>query len=164
MATHDHFPMFIDTKGKKVVVVGGGKIAERRIHTLVHFSFDVTVRSEDITQEIQQLVDAGTIHYEQGSFDPEKPEQYADLFFDAYMVLACTDDRTVNQQIGRICKEHDILVNVCDAQDESTFWFPAIALNDELTMGLVGNGKSHETVRKAASQLRHIIEKRLYKA
>ena len=46
MATHDHFPMFIDTKGKKVVVVGGGKIAERRIHTLVHFSFDVTFAAD----------------------------------------------------------------------------------------------------------------------
>ena len=162
MATHDHFPMFIDTKGKKVVVIGGGNIAERRINTLANFNFNITIRSENISQRIQQLVDAGDIHYEQGRFDPEKPEQFADLFFDAYMVLACTDDRTVNQQIGLICKEHDILVNVCDAQDESTFWFPAIALNDELTMGLIGNGKSHETVRKAAAQLRHIIEERVY--
>lgn len=78
------------------------------------------------------------------------------------LVLACTDDRQLNKNIGEHCREHGIPVNVCDAREESTFWFPAIALNEELTMGLVGDGTSHGTVRDAAAALREIIEERNY--
>ena len=154
--------MFIDTKDKNVIVIGGGTIAERRLQTLSNFSFNVTVISEQITDEIQRLCDEQRIQYIDGSFDADKMGDFAELFAEAFMVLACTDDRQTNAQIGEICKEHDIPVNVCDAQDESTFWFPAFASNDELVMGLVGDGTSHETVRKAAAALRQIIEERLY--
>ena len=162
MKTHDHFPMYIDTKDKSVVVIGGGSIAERRINTLSKFSFNVTVISRQITDEIQSLCDGERIRHIDAIFDPENLGDFAELFAEAFMVLACTDDRETNAQIGAVCKEHDIPVNVCDAQDESTFWFPAIATNDELVMGLVGDGSSHETVRKAAAALRQIIEERLY--
>ena len=162
MNTHDHFPMYIDTKDKSVVVIGGGSIADRRIKTLSKFSFQITVLSEQITDEISSLCDGNRIRYVPGTFNLEKPESYIEIFAPAFMVLACTDDRDLNEQIGSFCKEHDIHVNVCDAQDESTFWFPAVALNDELVMGLVGDGNSHETVRNAAAALRKIIEERLY--
>lgn len=162
MKAHDHFPMFIEARGHKVILVGGGTIAERRIHTLAKFSFEITVLSDRITENLRKLRDEGRIRYIPGSFDPEEPAGHADLFADACMVLACTDDRNVNSRIGAICKRRGIPVNLCDARDESTFWFPAIAASDELVMGLVGNGRSHETVKKAAAKLRRIIEERLF--
>jgi len=162
MKTHDHFPMFIDTKDKNVIVIGGGNIAERRLQTLSHFSFNVTVISDQITEGLRSLCDGQRFRHINSVFDSENIGDFADLFTKAFMVLACTDNRETNAQIGVICKEHGIPVNVCDAQDESTFWFPAFASNDELVMGLVGDGTSHETVKKAASELRRIIEGRLY--
>lgn len=80
----------------------------------------------------------------------------------ADLILACTDDRQLNRQIGAYARRRGIPVNVCDAREESGFWFPAVALNEELTMGLVGNGRSHDTVRNAAAALREIIEERKY--
>lgn len=162
MKTHDHFPMFIDTNGKKVIVIGGGTIAERRIRTLSKFSFEIAVISKQITDGIQSLCDGDRIRYIDDAFDSNERGAFAERFAGADLVLACTDDRETNAQIGTICKEHGVPVNVCDAQDESTFWFPALASSDELVMGLVGDGSSHETVRKAAAELRRIIEERLY--
>ena len=162
MKTHDHFPMFIDTKGKSVVIIGGGNIAGRRIKTLSQFSFRITVISDSVTDEISSLCDGERIRHIEGSFDPENAGKYAELFDEAFMVLACTDDRHTNARVGTFCRDRGIQVNVCDAQDESTFWFPAFASSDELVMGLVGDGSSHETVRKAAAELRRIIEERLY--
>lgn len=162
MEMHEHFPIFIKTAGSKVIVVGGGKIAQRRIQTLAKFDFEITVLSAQITDDIQKLRDAGRICHVPDVFDPQKPEPFLHLVEDALMVLACTDDSDVNGQIGALCKSHGIQVNLCDDQKESTFWFPAIATNDELVMGLVGNGKSHETVRNAAARLRQIIEERQY--
>lgn len=162
MKPHDHFPMFIDAKNKSVIVIGGGNIAGRRIKTLSQFSFRITVISDSVIDEISDLCDGERIRHIAGSFDPGNIGEYAELFDEAFMVLACTDDRETNARIGVLCRDRGIQVNVCDAQDESTFWFPALASSDELVMGLVGDGSSHETVRKAAAELRRIIEERLY--
>ena len=162
MYQHDHFPMFINTDGKKVLVIGGGSVAERRINTLSKFKFHITVLSDFITDDIKKLHDCGRIEYIPDTFEPLRAEEYDEYLSDVFMVLACTNYRAVNAKIGSICRQRGISVNVCDAQDESTFWFPAIAVEDELVMGLVGDGTSHDTVRKAAAKLRHIIEERLY--
>ena len=82
--------------------------------------------------------------------------------FPADMILACTDDRELNRSIGDYAKRKKIPVNVCDAREESTFWFPAIAVNDELAMGLVGTGEDHAVVRRAAAALRAVIEDKKY--
>ncbi|MDO4869553.1 MAG: bifunctional precorrin-2 dehydrogenase/sirohydrochlorin ferrochelatase [Bacillota bacterium] len=162
MAAHDHFPMFIKTEGRRVLVIGGGSVAERRIKTLTEFNFDITVLSDMITDEIKKLHECGRIEYIPGTFEPLKPEEDAAYLSDVYMVLACTNYRAVNAKIGEVCRQRGIHVNVCDSREESTFWFPAVATNDELVMGLTGNGNSHSTVRKAAAKLRSIIKERQY--
>ena len=152
---HKYFPVFIDSSGMVVVVIGGGVVAERRIMTLAEFDFRVHVVAEDLTETLHQMVEAGIITWKQAKY------QESDLQ-DADIVAACTNNRDVNKAIGQYCKAHGIEVSVCDARAESTFWFPAIAINDELTMGLVGNGKRHDIVKRAASALRRIIEERSY--
>ena len=134
---------------------GGGVIAERRIMTLAEFDFRIHVVAEELTETLQQMVEVGIITWKKGRY------QESDLQ-DADIVAACTNNREVNKAIGLYCKAHRIEVSVCDARAESTFWFPAIAINDELTMGLVGNGKRHDIVKQAASALRRIIEERSY--
>ncbi len=153
--THKYFPVFIDSSGKYVVVIGGGVIAERRIMTLTEFDFRVHVVAEEVTDTIRQLAEAEVITWKKGSFQ-ESDLEGADI------VAACTDKREVNHAVGEWCRQRGVQVSVCDARSESTFWFPAIAINDELTMGLVGNGKRHDIVKRAASALRRIIEERSY--
>lgn len=192
---HTHFPMFIESTGKRALVIGGGAVAERRVLTLMEFGFEITVISDRLTETLSGLSAKGTFLYHRGRCfvdeDPKEtgtqadaPEQtgaQADVTgatdsnpdanapeniwierWPADMILACTDDRELNRQIGAYGKRRNIPVNVCDAREESTFWFPAIALNEELTMGLVGDGTSHGTVRKAAAALREVIEERSY--
>ena len=158
---HTHFPMFIESAGKKVLIIGGGAVAERRVLTLKEFGFEITVISEDLTETLRSLSEEGVFRYQKGKCaagaEIEKISGGP-----ADLLLACTDDREVNRWIGAYGRKKNIPVNVCDAREESTFWFPAIALNEELTMGLVGDGTSHGTVRKAAAALREVIEERSY--
>lgn len=155
VGTHKYFPIFIDSSDMYVVMIGGGVIAERRLMTLTEFDFRVHVVAEEVTETIQQMADAGIITWKKAPYE-EGDLEGADI------VAACTNQREVNQAIGEWCQERGIPVNVCDARAESTFWFPAIAINDELTMGLIGNGKRHDIVRRAASALRRTIEERSY--
>lgn len=205
MAEHRYFPMFIDTAGKTVLVIGGGTVAERRILTLLEFGFQIEVIAERLTERLCELAEDGRFRYVRGSCgiggSPDTAGQDAAAAagtaaarkgtpaarkgtagaqaeasaedaapapvpleeHPADILLACTDDRELNRRIGEYGRSRQIPVNVCDAREESTFWFPAVALNDELTMGLVGNGASHGTVRQAAAMLREIITGKEYR-
>lgn len=150
-----YFPAFVDSKGQKVIVAGGGLVAERRIKTLMGFEFEVTVIAPEMTETLAEMAKAGSFRFIKDSFVPEMAEG-------AYMVLICTDDRELNRIAGSYCRDRNIPVSVCDARDESTFWFPAVAVNDELTMGLVGDGSDHKKTKRAAAKLREIIEGKAY--
>ncbi|MBQ9022480.1 MAG: hypothetical protein IJ108_01030 [Eubacterium sp.] len=182
-AERRYFPLFIDSMDRLAVVIGGGNIAERRILTLAEFGFQIRVIAGTLSETLQRLVDAGLIEWQQGyvvegedapeASDPgmvassgnagKERINLTQAAKDAWMLLACTNDRETNRAIGRYGREHNLLVNVCDARNESTFWFPAVGLSDELTMGLVGTGKDHMNVKKAAAMLRDVIEKKEYK-
>ncbi len=149
------FPVFVPSDGKKTIVFGGGKIATRRVRSLMEFDFDVTVVSSSITDEIRDFADAGRLTYIEDRYHPS----YIDGQF---MVIACTDDREVNRSIGLIAKEQGLLVSVCDSKEECNFFFPAIAVNDEVTAGVVGSGKTHHITKRAAAEVRKIIEGKAY--
>ena len=53
-------------------------------------------------------------------------------------------------------------MSVCDRREECTFFFPAVAVNDEVTVGIVGSGKTHRVTRKTAVRLREIVERKAY--
>lgn len=150
-----YFPMFVDSEEKKVVVIGGGNIATRRIETLMNFKFSVSVIAPAVSHTIKELSVQGKLKVLIKDFDE------SDLK-DAYMVLACTDDRNINEKIGNLCRRSEIPVSVCDCKEESSIWFPAVAASDQLTMGLVGEGSDHKTVKKAAAKLREIVKGKAY--
>jgi precorrin-2 dehydrogenase/sirohydrochlorin ferrochelatase len=150
-----YFPAFVDSKDRRVVVAGGGRVAGRRIRTLKMFEFEVTVVAPELTEELAAMAEKGEFRFVQEKFQPEMAE-------DAGMVLACTDDRDLNRRTGEYCRSRGIAVNVCDAREESTFWFPAVAVNDQLTVGLVGSGDDHEETKRAAAGLREIVKRKAY--
>lgn len=156
-----YFPLFIDSMDRQAVVIGGGNIAERRILTLAEFGFRIRVVSGSLSVTLKRLVDAGVVEWRQGKVCCDL--SLDEVTKDAWMVLACTNNRDINREVGNFCKEKGLLINVCDARNESTFWFPAVGLSDELTMGLVGTGNDHMNVKKAAASLRDVIEKKTYK-
>ncbi len=148
------FPIFVESEGKKVTVFGGGKIAARRIRTLCMFDFDIEVISPEILDEIKTLAEENKIRYICDVYR----EEYIDSQF---MVLPCTDNREVNREIGIIAKEKGALVSVCDRKDECNFFFPAIAVNEDVTVGIAGSGNTHDITKKTAARVRRVIEERI---
>ncbi len=150
-----YFPIFVPSAEKTVVVIGGGNIASRRIRTLMEFDFQVTVAAPWVSDEVKALSEAGKLKW------IEKPYE-KQVIADAFMVLACTDDRETNRRIGLDAKAAGILVSVCDSRAECTFYFPAIAAGEEVTCGIVGSGKDHHVTRRAAKKVREIIKGKAY--
>ena len=141
-----HFPVFIDLRGKKVVVVGGGTIGKRRINTLRMFGCDLTVIAPEIDLEASDFTWIRR-PYEEGDLDG------------AALAVAATDDRQVNFRVGEDAKALGIPVSVADNEKECTFFFPAICTGEEVIAGVVSRSRNHHAVARAAKDIRNILER-----
>ena len=111
--------MFVDLSDKKIVVVGGGNIATRRIKTLLQFTRNITAVAPKTTMELHELGKAGFVNL------INRPVKRSD-FAMAFMVIAATNDWKLNDEIYRVCKEQGIYVNVADDKSKCDFYFPGI--------------------------------------
>ncbi len=141
------FPLFIDISDKKIVVIGGGKVAVRRINTLLRFGADINV----IAPEFDKESIIGDVTFIKRKFHQEDLE-------DAFMVIGATNDRYVNHFIYTICQDKNILCSIADCKEECNFYFPAVCLNNELSIGIVSDGNNHRLVRKTAEKIRRLTE------
>lgn len=144
------FPLFVDLTGKKVLVVGAGKIASRRVKTLLSFAGEIVVEAPEAAEELLDLAEKGEILYR------KKPYAREDLY-DADMVIAATDNREVNEDIYSACKCLGIQVNVASDQKKCDFHFPGVLEYDGVVMGFNGSGKDHKKVRQVREKVQEAL-------
>ena len=150
-ARKSHFPLFLDVRGQKALVVGGGKIATRRVTTLRRFDFAITVVAKSATDEIKKLAKKGTIDFCERA--------YADADIDgALLVVAATDDRALNRAIGARAKSLGRYVSVADCAEECNFYFPAVIERGKITVAVSGDGSDHRAVAHTAKQIREFLD------
>ena len=151
-----YFPVFIDSEGREVLVIGGGNIAERRILSLLNFRFEITVLSPEVTDTLKEHADNGDITWFKGKYEKMDMMGYD-------MVIAATNDSDVNHMIAEHASKSGVMYNICDDRNISDMWFPALAMNDELTVGVIGSGNDHSLVKRAASRIRKLVEGKKYR-
>ena len=146
------FPMFIEIKNKKVLVIGGGNIAERRIKILVSFGADITVISPVSTEYIKTAASQGILSL------IERKHQNGDIVnSNPLLVIAATDDRRANHSAMIEATNLDIPISVADCREECTCYFPAIAENDNYTAGLVSKDGNYAGVKQMAQKIRGLL-------
>lgn len=144
-----YFPMFINLIDKKVVVIGGGNIAFRRISTLLKTGAEITVVAPWICDDLKNI--------KSDKLKIIKKMYEKDDIKDAFMVLAITDDKNVNTEIFADCKMLGITVNVADDKEKCDFFFPGIIAKDGCSIGVCGNGKDHKLVKDIAKKIRNVF-------
>jgi len=146
------FPLFVDMCGKKVLVVGGGKIAEGRIKILTNFSAEITVISPKVTKYIEKVASTDSLRlikrkYKKGDINNLAP----------FMVIAATDERHTNHKIMTEAKKLNIYISVADCKEECSCYFPAIADSDAYIAGLVSKNGNHTGVKEMIKKIRKIF-------
>lgn len=141
-----YFPFFVDISGAECLVVGGGRVALRKIQKLMIFGAKIRVVAPEICEEISQM----QLEIYRRRFEP------ADLD-NADFVISATDDGNASREIFELCRERRIPVNTVDDQERCSFIFPALALSGDTTVGISTGGKSP----LFASRLRKLFEKQL---
>ena len=127
------FPIFIDIKQKKCLIVGGGKVAIRKVETLLRYGACVYVVAEQICEDICEKLPSA--QRRTGHVTETDIEQ-------SVLVIAATSSRETNHRIAELCHSRNIPVNVIDAPEECTFIFPAVVQKGDVSIGINTGGKS----------------------
>jgi siroheme synthase-like protein len=140
-----YFPLFVNLENKKIIVLGGGKTALRKINSLMKFDCRLAVIAPKICDEIK-AIEGISIHEENMTLD---------VLDNADYVIAATKRSDVNDKIGKYCNEKNIQVNVADNKELSTFLFPGIVMREDLVVGVTTGGNSSNV----AKEIRNMIDK-----
>ena len=145
------FPLFMDLSDKTVAVVGGGRIASRRIRTLLPFCRKIRVIAPELQESLSELFTSSR----EGccSLTWEKDFYRKDYLRDAFLVLACTDDPLLNSRICEEAKKAGAFVNNCSDKSQCDFYFPGIVRKDPVVIGITAGGKDHALAKRVREEL-----------
>lgn len=127
-----YFPLFIELKNKRCLVVGGGGIALHKAGVLKGFGAGVVVVASSILPELRGM--EGIVCLERG-FLPGDLDGRA-------LVVAATDDSSLNHRISLLCQKRGIPVNAVDQPEDCSFIFPAYIKEGEVVAAFVSGGQS----------------------
>jgi precorrin-2 dehydrogenase/sirohydrochlorin ferrochelatase len=141
-----YYPVNLNLKNRRCLVVGGGAVAERKVETLLEFGAAVVVVAPVLTPQLRDLADGGSIEYVPGTYELSALD-------DAFLAVAATDDRETNRAVSEDAQRRGILVNVVDDPDLCTFFVPAVVRRGDLVISVSTSGKSPAMARRIREQL-----------
>jgi precorrin-2 dehydrogenase/sirohydrochlorin ferrochelatase len=147
-----YYPLFLDLTGKVCVVVGGGRVADRKVRALLACGAKVRVVSPRVCKSI------GALHDEESVELLERTYETADLR-GATLVFAATDDVLTNRRVSQDARENGIPVNVADSPELCDFIVPAVVRQGPIAVGISTSG----TLPMLARRLREEIGRQLSK-
>jgi precorrin-2 dehydrogenase/sirohydrochlorin ferrochelatase len=124
-----YYPVFLDLKERPCVVIGGGRVAERKVKTLLKAGARVKVISPQLTAPLARLKEQKRISH------LSRPYRRSDLR-GAFLVIGATDDRSINERIFREAAAGRIPVNVVDDPAHSSFIVPSVVKKKDLLVAI----------------------------
>ncbi|RUM87535.1 MAG: bifunctional precorrin-2 dehydrogenase/sirohydrochlorin ferrochelatase [Thermodesulfatator sp.] len=132
---HSYLPIFCDIRGKSVVVIGGGRVAERKIKNLLDAGARVTVISPETTSNLSDMIRQGLVNHRCRNYVPGDLDG-------AWLVIAATDDKKVQDAVFQESQERQIFCNVVDEPRVCSFIVPSTVRRNELCFAVSTGGKS----------------------
>jgi precorrin-2 dehydrogenase / sirohydrochlorin ferrochelatase len=150
MTAQGYYPAFLDLHGRTVVVIGGGEVALRKIKSLLSAGASVRVVAPQVHVEIEGLETGSAVTV------VRRPYRYGDLK-EAIIAIAATSDPEVNRIVSDEAAERNILLNVVDAPDLSSFIAPSVIRRDDLTVAISTGGLSPALAKHIREKLEETV-------
>ncbi len=145
------FPIFADLTDRLVLVVGGGAVAERKTLALLEASANVVVGAPALTPALAALVSEGRVRHLPGTFNP-------DWLQDVWLVVAATDDRTVNAAVSQAAEARRIFSNVVDDPELSSFQVPSIVDRSPVIVAISSSGVAPVLARRIRERIESLFD------
>lgn len=134
-ALRSYYPAFLNIAGRKCVIIGGGKVAQRKCSALLAAGADVTVISPKITNGIRRYVERGQItHIGRGYKKGDLKK--------AFIAVSATESETINEKVARDARHSRVLLNVVDNAPLCDFIVPSVLRRGYLTIAVSTGGVS----------------------
>jgi precorrin-2 dehydrogenase/sirohydrochlorin ferrochelatase len=141
------YPIFVDTAGRKVLVIGGGHVADEKVRGLLAADVAVTVVSPKLHPQIAVEKAYGRIEH------LCRPYVEEDLDGGWDWVMVATDDGAINAEVTAACRERSIWVNSADDPANCDFILPAIVRKGRITLAASTGGASPALARRLREEL-----------
>ena len=115
------FPLFIKMDGRKVMVIGGGSVALRKIRILTDYGADIRIISGEVRDELKMLAEAGRLEWQKENLT----ENHLSELDEAFLVICASNDETVNVMAADYCQKRHILVDCAKPGENSDCVFPS---------------------------------------
>jgi precorrin-2 dehydrogenase len=145
-----YLPVFLDVTGRRCVVVGGGKVAERKTAALLAAAAEVTVISPAVTPRLKELARAGRIRWLEREYAAGDAGGCA-------LVYAATGDAAVERRVAREARGLGVAVNIADAPELCTFIAPAVVRRGSLQIAISTGGASPATAKRIKQRLERLF-------
>jgi len=147
------FPVSIDLNNKNVLVIGAGKIALRKIETLLNYNCNINVITKEILEEkFLELEKNNKIKI-------FKNQEFEEKFLEnIFLVITATDNEILNKEISQLCMSKNILVNNVTSKDDMNVRFMSIYEKDDIQIAISANGNPKKAV-EIKNKIKDIFEK-----
>ncbi|MFM9595873.1 uroporphyrinogen-III C-methyltransferase [Streptomyces scabiei] len=151
MAEHPAYPVGLRLTGRRVVVIGGGQVAQRRLPALIAAGADVVLVSPSATPSVEAMADAGELTWER--------RRYAEGdLAGAWYVLVATSDPVANARASAEAERHRIWCVRADSAEEATAWTPATGHSEGVTVAVLTANAQERDPRHTAAIRDAVVE------
>jgi len=146
----DLLPIFMNIRGHRCLVVGGGEVAARKAGLLLEAGARVQVVAPELGGGLSREAGRGNIDYRAGTFEEQDLEGCT-------LVVAATDDEEVNRRVSKLAQAHKLPVNVVDNPPLCTFVMPSIVDRSPVQIAISTGGSSPVLARLLRAKLESTI-------
>ena len=146
----DYLPIFLNIHDRPCLVVGGGKVAARKITLLARAGAHTTIVSPEICAQVKELIKQDNVSCLERPFREEDMDGVV-------LVIAATDDEVVNRSVSALAHQRRIPVNVVNAPDQGNFIMPSIIDRSPVQVAISTGGASPVLARLLRARLESFI-------
>jgi uroporphyrin-III C-methyltransferase/precorrin-2 dehydrogenase/sirohydrochlorin ferrochelatase len=147
-----YFPLFADLRGRRVLVLGGGEVAARKVHLLREAGASVDIVARDVVaSELQDRTGAGAIRWLAREFHESQLDG-------ATLVVAATSNSSLNDRVATAARARGLLCNVVDDAERSGFIVPAMVDRSPLVIAISSGGSAPVLARLMRERIESLLD------
>jgi len=140
------YPIFVSLAGRKAVVIGGGKVAERKVEVLLDCGAEVELVSPELTESLSKWEREGRLQVQRREFRAGDTSE-------AWLVIAACGEEEVNRRVFEEAERCGIFCNVVDEPTLCSFQVPAVIQRGVLQIAISTGGVSPALAKRLRKEL-----------